>query len=191
VQVGIQAGRVLIEPERANRLHRDHDPHLPGQGAEPGATHPAPRLTGPAGILAEASPGAAVTQATTFPGARLPPGATPAAATEGFPEVVVAATLAVVTAAFPELHAEAVLLEVASRVEADMVVGGIKRLIGWAALVQQKSRNVDPAPLTHDRLRTNSNRIDAIKIPDGLFPACHQLWGHGEAKFKTRQYRLP
>jgi hypothetical protein len=50
--------------------------------------------------------------------------------------VVVAATLAVVTAAFPELHAEAAsqeaaLLEVASRVEADMVVGGIKRHIGW------------------------------------------------------------
>ena len=43
VQVSIQAGRVLIEPERANRLYRDHDPHLPGQGAEPGATHPATR----------------------------------------------------------------------------------------------------------------------------------------------------
>jgi hypothetical protein len=41
--------------------------------------------------------------------------------------VVLAATLAVVTAAFPELHAEAAFLEVASRVEADMVVGGIKR----------------------------------------------------------------
>jgi hypothetical protein len=37
-----------------------------------------------------------------------------------------AAPLAVVTAAFPELH-----MEVASRVEADMVVGGIKRRIGW------------------------------------------------------------
>jgi hypothetical protein len=34
-------------------------------------------------------------------------------------------------AAFPELRAEAALLEVASRVEADMVVGGIKRRIGW------------------------------------------------------------
>jgi hypothetical protein len=50
--------------------------------------------------------------------------------------VVLAATLAVVTAAFPELRAaaasqEAALLEVASRVEADMVVGGIKRRIGW------------------------------------------------------------
>jgi hypothetical protein len=66
----------------------------------------------------------------------LPLGATLAAATEGFPEVVVAATLAVVTAAFRELHAqaasqEAALLEVASRVEADMVVGGIKRHISW------------------------------------------------------------
>ena len=44
--------------------------------------------------------------------------------------VDVAATLAVVTAAFPELHAEAALLEVASRVEADMV-GGVKRFMGW------------------------------------------------------------
>ena len=74
----------------------------------------------------------------------MPLGATLAAATEGFPEVVVAATLAVVPAAFlelhaeaasqevafPELHAEAALLEVASRVEADMVVGGVKRLAG-------------------------------------------------------------
>jgi len=42
-----------------------------------------------------------------------------------------AAPLAVVTAAFPELHTEAALLEVASRVEADMVVGGIKRHISW------------------------------------------------------------
>jgi hypothetical protein len=41
-----------------------------------------------------------------------------------------AATLAVVPAALPELHTEAALLEVASRVEADMVVGGIKRCIG-------------------------------------------------------------
>jgi hypothetical protein len=71
----------------------------------------------------------------------LPLGATLAAATEGFPEVVVAATLAVVPAAFPELHAEAAsleaalpelhteaaFLEVASRVEADMVVGIVKR----------------------------------------------------------------
>ena len=75
----------------------------------------------------------------------MPLGATLAAATAGFPEVVLAATLAVVTAAFPELHAEAAsqeaafpelhteaaLLEVASRVEADMVVGGIKRRTGW------------------------------------------------------------
>jgi hypothetical protein len=45
------------------------------------------------------------------------------------------------------------------------------------ARVQQKSRGFDPASLTHDRLRTTSNRIDAIKTPDGLFPACHQLWG--------------
>jgi hypothetical protein len=45
--------------------------------------------------------------------------------------VVLAATLAVVTAAFPELHTEAAFLEAASRVEADMVVGGIKRHIGW------------------------------------------------------------
>ena len=59
----------------------------------------------------------------------MPLGATLAAATEGFPEAVVAATLAVVTAAFPELHTEAVLLEVASRVEADMVVGGVRRRI--------------------------------------------------------------
>ena len=50
---------------------------------------------------------------------------------EDFREVVLAATLAVVTAAFPELHTEAALLELASRVEADMVVGGIKRRIGW------------------------------------------------------------
>jgi hypothetical protein len=42
-----------------------------------------------------------------------------------------AVPLAVVTAAFPELHMEAAFLEVASRVEADMVVGGIKRRIGW------------------------------------------------------------
>ena len=49
------------------------------------------------------------------------------------------ATLAVVPAVFPELHAEAAFLEVAfpelhaevaSRVEADMVVVGIKRRIG-------------------------------------------------------------
>ena len=56
--------------------------------------------------------------------------------------VDVAATLAVVTAAFPELHAEVALLEVASRVEADMVVGGIKHRIGWATSLQQKSGNV-------------------------------------------------
>ena len=56
----------------------------------------------------------------------MPLGATRAAATEGFPEVV----LAVVTAAFPELHTEAAFLEVASRVEADMVVDGIRRCIG-------------------------------------------------------------
>ena len=55
----------------------------------------------------------------------MPLGATLAAATEGFPGVVLAATLAVVTAVFPELHTEA-----ASRVEADMVAGGIKRLEG-------------------------------------------------------------
>lgn len=75
----------------------------------------------------------------------MPLGATLAAATEGFPDVVMAAPLAVVTAAFPELHTEAAsqeaafpelhmeaaFLEVASRVEADMVVGGIKRRIGW------------------------------------------------------------
>ena len=60
----------------------------------------------------------------------MPLGATLAAATEGFREVVLAATLAVVTAAFLEVHAEAAFLEVASRVEADMVVGGIKRHIG-------------------------------------------------------------
>jgi hypothetical protein len=64
----------------------------------------------------------------------LPLGATLAAVTEGFPEVVVAASLAVVTAPFLELHTEAAsqeaaLPEVASRVEADMVVGGIKRRI--------------------------------------------------------------
>jgi hypothetical protein len=46
------------------------------------------------------------------------------------------ATLAVVPAPFPELHAEAAsqeaaFLEAASRVEADMVVGGVKRHIGW------------------------------------------------------------
>jgi hypothetical protein len=65
----------------------------------------------------------------------LPLGATLAAASEGLPEVAVAATLAVVTAAFPELHAEAALLEVASRVEADMVVvvGGVKRLTAKTA----------------------------------------------------------
>ena len=65
----------------------------------------------------------------------MPLGATLAAATEGFPDVVMAAPLAVVTAAFPELHTEAAFpelhMEVASRVEADMVVGGIKRRIGW------------------------------------------------------------
>lgn len=75
----------------------------------------------------------------------MPLGATLAAATEGFPDVVMAVPLAVVTAAFPELHTEAAsqeaafpelhmeaaFLEVASRVEADMVVGGIKRRIGW------------------------------------------------------------
>jgi hypothetical protein len=71
------------------------------------------------------------TQATTFPGARLPLGATQAAASEGFRGVDVAATLAVVTADFPELHAEAALLEVAFRVEADMVVGGVDRRTGW------------------------------------------------------------
>ena len=64
----------------------------------------------------------------------MPPGATLAAATEGFREVVLAATLAVVvvTAAFRELHTEVAFLEAASRVEAGMVVGGIKRHIGWA-----------------------------------------------------------
>ena len=65
----------------------------------------------------------------------MPLGATLAAASEGLPVVDVAATLAVVTAAFPELHAEAALLEVASRVEADMVVvvGGVKRLTAKTA----------------------------------------------------------
>ena len=53
-------------------------------------------------------------------------GATLAAATEGLPGVVMAVTLAVVTAALLELHTEA-----ASRVEGDMVVGAIKRHIGW------------------------------------------------------------
>ena len=71
----------------------------------------------------------------------MPLGATLAAATEGSREVVLAATLAVVPApflglhteaAFLELHVEAALLEVASRVEGDMAVGGIKRHIGWA-----------------------------------------------------------
>ena len=56
----------------------------------------------------------------------MPLGATLAAAMEGSREVVLAATLAVVTAAFLEPHTEA-----ASRVEADMVVGGIKRHLGW------------------------------------------------------------
>jgi hypothetical protein len=56
----------------------------------------------------------------------LPLGATLAAVTEGFPEVVVAVTLAVVRAAFRELH-----VEVASRVEVDMVVDGVKRRISW------------------------------------------------------------
>jgi hypothetical protein len=55
----------------------------------------------------------------------LPLGPTLAAATEGLPEVV--------TAAFPELHTEAASQEVASRVEADMVVGGIKRRITLGA----------------------------------------------------------
>ena len=61
----------------------------------------------------------------------MPLGATLAAATKGFLGVVLAATLAVVTAALRELHREAAFLEVASRVEADMVAGGIKRRIGW------------------------------------------------------------
>ena len=61
----------------------------------------------------------------------MPRGATLAAATEGFPEVVMAATLAVVPAALPELHTEAALLEAASRVAADMVVDGIKRQPSW------------------------------------------------------------
>jgi len=43
VQVSIQAGRVLVEPGQARHLRRDHDPHLPGQGAEAEATHPATR----------------------------------------------------------------------------------------------------------------------------------------------------
>ena len=87
---------------------------------------------GPAGILAEASSGEAPTQVTAFPEARLLLGAILAAVTEGSREAVLAATLAVVTAAFPVLHTEAAsqgaaLLAVATRVEADMVVGGIKR----------------------------------------------------------------
>ena len=60
----------------------------------------------------------------------MPLGATLAAATEGLPEVVLAATLAVVAAVFRALRTEAAFLEVASRVEADMVVGGIRRCIG-------------------------------------------------------------
>jgi hypothetical protein len=48
---------------------------------------------------------------------------------------------------------------------------------GKEASVQQKSRSFDPASLTHDRLRTNSNRIDITNIPEAGFPACHQLWG--------------
>jgi hypothetical protein len=44
-------------------------------------------------------------------------------------------------------------------------------------LQYNKKAGIYPASLTHDTLRTISNRIDAIKIPDGLFPACHQLWG--------------
>jgi hypothetical protein len=85
---------------------------------------------GPAVILAEASLGEAAPQVTPFPGARLPLGATLAAATEGSREVDLAAILAVVTAAFPELRAEVAFLEVASRVEAGTAVGGIKRCIG-------------------------------------------------------------
>jgi hypothetical protein len=49
---------------------------------------------------------------------------------------------------------------------------------GEVTPVQQKSRNFDPASLPHATLRTTSNRIDALKIPEALFSACHQLWGH-------------
>jgi hypothetical protein len=49
---------------------------------------------------------------------------------ERFPDTVTAAPLAVVPAAFPELHTEAASQEVASRVEADTVVGGIERRTG-------------------------------------------------------------
>lgn len=55
----------------------------------------------------------------------MPLGATLAAATEGFPEVVVAATLAVLTAVFPELHTEAASL-VAVGTEA---VGTVRKLV--------------------------------------------------------------
>ena len=142
MQVKTRAGRALIELDRVSRLPRVHDPHLPGLEAELGAIHPATRRAGRAGIPSEAPPGEAATQVTVLPAARLPLGATLAAATEGLPEVVMAA--------FPELLAEAVpqevasreaasrevadvvvgVLEVASRVEADMVVDGIRRCIG-------------------------------------------------------------
>ena len=131
MQVKTRAGRALIELDRVSRLRRVHDPHLPGLEAELGAIHPATRRAGRAGIPSEAPPGEAATQVTVLPAARLPLGATLAAATEGLPEVVLAATLAVVTAALRELRTEAAFLEVASRVEADMVVGGIKRHVGW------------------------------------------------------------
>jgi hypothetical protein len=62
----------------------------------------------------------------------LPLGATLAVVSVAFPELHAGAASR--EAAFPELHAEAASLEVASRVEADMVVGGVKRLAGAGAL---------------------------------------------------------
>ena len=68
-----------------------------------------------------------VTQEADFPEARLPPGATLGAVTEGILEVVMAAALAAITAAFPEPHAEA-----ASLAAVDTEVGGADRQVAPA-----------------------------------------------------------
>ena len=47
------------------------------------------------------------------------------------------------------------------------------------AFLYNKKAGISFRPLCHTLQRTNQNRTDALKIPEALSPACHQLWGHG------------
>jgi hypothetical protein len=83
--------------------------------------------------------------------------ATLAVVTAAFPEVH--AEAASQEAAFPEVHAEAAFLEVASRVEADMVVGGIKRRIGAAPVHRDPPAAGLPAAQDSMHLATHVERL--------------------------------